>query len=93
MVAKRYRQIGKLDMLSAVSPLLRDCAVSSGVDEKRICCIPNGIPVPEEWPKETAPSTDEQPLKVIYIGAINHTQKGVMYLPGIIAGLPEIFRS
>ena len=84
MVQNATANLANWDMLSAVSPLLRDCAVSSGVDEKSICCIPNGIPVPEEWPKETAPSTDEQPLKVIYIGAINHTQKGVMYLPGII---------
>jgi len=71
------------DVLSAVSPAVRLSALHSGVDETRVACIPNGIKVPEKWPKKDHDFERAEQLRLIYLGGINHNQKGVLHLPGI----------
>lgn len=44
----------------------------------------NGVPVPERWPKERHPFDRDRPLKVIFFGRIDHSQKGVLHLPTIL---------
>lgn len=72
------------DVLSAVSPAVRLSALHSGVDETRVACIPNGINVPEEWPLKSHDFERTEQLQLIYLGGINHNQKGVLHFPGIL---------
>jgi glycosyltransferase involved in cell wall biosynthesis len=72
-----------LHALVAVSPAVQNSAVHFGMEEKKVVCIPNGVEVSYEWPKKTHDFKKAKSLSVVYIGAINHTQKGVLYLPGI----------
>lgn len=77
------------DILVAVGPAVRESAVHFGVEEKKVVCIPNGIEVPDRWPKEEYNFEAEKQLRVIYIGALTHTQKGVLHLPGIFKKVAE----
>jgi glycosyltransferase involved in cell wall biosynthesis len=77
------------DILSTVSPAVRECAIHFGLEDTKVVCIPNGIEVADRWPKRKASFKVEDRLKVIYIGALNHTQKGVLYLPGIFNKIAE----
>jgi glycosyltransferase involved in cell wall biosynthesis len=77
------------DMLVTVSPAVRKSAVHFGIEEKKVVCIPNGIEVPDRWPKEKYNFEAEKYLRVIYIGALTQTQKGVLYLPGIFKKVAE----
>jgi glycosyltransferase involved in cell wall biosynthesis len=72
------------DRLCTVSPFLKECAELFGADEKKVVCIPNGVKIADEWPKKDRFFSSDQPLSIIYVGAINHFQKGVFYLPGIM---------
>lgn len=78
-----------LDMLVTVSPAVRESAIHFGIEEEKVVCIPNGIEVPDRWPKEKYNFEAEKQLRVIYIGALTHTQKGVLYLPGIFKKVAE----
>jgi glycosyltransferase involved in cell wall biosynthesis len=82
MVRNAAANSNNWDALSAVSPAVKNSAIQFGVDGKRIFCIPNGIKVSDQWPKSGQDSSQGDPLHVVYIGAINHAQKGVLYLPG-----------
>lgn len=84
MVRNAAANCNNLDALSAVSPAVRDSVIEYGVDKSRVFCIPNGIEVSEQWPKSGHDFSQGDTLHVVYVGAINHAQKGVMYLPGII---------
>ncbi len=72
------------DALSAVSPAVRDSVLHYGVEKKKVVCIPNGIKVAEQWPKNKYDFSQSDFFQVVYIGAVSHAQKGVLYLPGII---------
>jgi glycosyltransferase involved in cell wall biosynthesis len=71
------------DVISAVSPIVQGRAIQYGVEKNRVFCIPNGIDVPDRWPKSDFEFDYSKRLNVTYVGAINHAQKGVFYLPGI----------
>jgi glycosyltransferase involved in cell wall biosynthesis len=77
------------DILSTVSPAIRESAIHYGLEETKVVCIPNGIEVSDQWPKENISFRAEKRLKVIYIGSLNHTQKGILYLPGIFRKVAE----
>jgi glycosyltransferase involved in cell wall biosynthesis len=47
--------------------------------------LPHGVAVPIAWPQQDAPPRDDRPLKIIFVGRINHPQKGVFDLPPILA--------
>lgn len=75
------------DMLVAVSPALQRFAVDFGAAKDKVRCIPNGISVPEKWSKRDCSFNSSQAFRLIYVGAINHIQKGVFYLPDIYSQL------
>lgn len=75
------------DVISAVAPANKACLVHFGIDPVRVACIPNGIKVPEAFAKFLTLEPEARPLKVVYIGAVNHAQKGVLYLPDIFRSL------
>jgi glycosyltransferase involved in cell wall biosynthesis len=77
------------DVLSAVSPAVRQCVLHSGIDAARVACIPNGIKVSEKWPKKDYDFKQTKPLLVTYLGGINHNQKGVLHLPRILRQVLE----
>jgi len=75
------------DTISAVAPAGKASLEHFGIDPARVVCIPNGIKVPEVLSKISALGPKDRPLKVVYIGAVNHSQKGVLYLPDIFRSL------
>jgi glycosyltransferase involved in cell wall biosynthesis len=75
------------DVISAVAPAGKASLVHFGIDPTRVVCIPNGIKVPKGLSKISTPSPEDRLLKVVYIGAVNHSQKGVLYLPDIFRSL------
>jgi glycosyltransferase involved in cell wall biosynthesis len=85
MIRNATSNIINVDMISAVSPAMQKYAIMFGAPEEKVSCIPNGITVPDAWPKADASFTTDKPFRLAYIGAINHTQKGVLHLPAIFA--------
>lgn len=77
------------DIISAVTPGMKDCIMRFGIDEKKIIIVPYGISVPSEWPKKAKVFSVTDPLRIIFIGQINHFHKGVFYLPGILKRVIE----
>lgn len=87
MIQNAVANYENYDKLVAVSPMLKDCAIQFGIDERKVVCIPNGIRVNDKWTKSENDFLREKKLKIIYIGAVNHFQKGVFYLPDIVKSL------
>jgi glycosyltransferase involved in cell wall biosynthesis len=56
-----------------------------GCPQERAVHIPYGVVVPPRWPKEQSAPRNGEPLRVIFVGRINHPQKGVFDLPPILA--------
>ena len=48
-------------------------------------CIPNGIHLPDPVPRP--PRDANAPLRLVYLGRVEHGQKGVLYLPAMAEGL------
>jgi glycosyltransferase involved in cell wall biosynthesis len=71
------------DVLVTVSPMLRERSFEFGADVPNTICIPHGVRVPTAWPKEETIYSNNDTIRLVYIGSINHTQKGVFYLTGI----------
>lgn len=76
---------GQFDCISVVSPALHKLILKHGVDVDNVVCIPNGTRVPTVWPKQSSEFDSRRPFSLIYLGTINHKQKGVLYLPEIYA--------
>lgn len=78
-----------VDRFVAVGEQVLKEALVRGAPPARVSCIRNGVEVFHEYPKiDGIPGTDA-PLRVISVGRIEHGQKGVLYLPGIVAGLRD----
>jgi glycosyltransferase involved in cell wall biosynthesis len=75
-----------LDMVVAVSDGVRSAAISRGAPEERIVCIRNGVVIPPITTRSFRPNGE---MKVVFVGRINHQQKGVLYLPGIVSKLSQ----
>lgn len=82
-----------VDVLSAVSPALQKYAIMFGATKDKVKCIPNGIDVPNKWPRAETKDSSEIPLRVVYIGAINQKQKGVFHLPPILSDVFQKYPS
>lgn len=72
------------DMLVAVSPGVMESAIYYGADRAFVTCIPNGVSVPNSWPKASLAGDGQSPLRAVFLGAISHRQKGVFHLLGIL---------
>ena len=78
-----------VDRFVAVGEQVRDEALRRGAPPARVSFIRNGVEVFREYPKNDSTSCLRQPLRVMYIGRIEHRQKGVFHLPGIAAGVRD----
>jgi glycosyltransferase involved in cell wall biosynthesis len=74
-----------LDAAVAVGEAVRREAVRQAGSALAIRHIPNGICMPALVARERRNAG--APLRLVYVGRIEHKQKGVLYLPGIAAGL------
>ncbi len=72
------------DAISAVTPYGKDMLIHFGVPGEKAYCIPNGIEIPDEWPKKNHDFSKNKKLRVVFVGRVEHKQKGVLYLPGIL---------
>jgi glycosyltransferase involved in cell wall biosynthesis len=78
-----------IDVAVAVSEHLRNKAISYGMDDEMIVCIRNGVEIPLALKNKSLMLTDK-PLSIAFIGRIEHRQKGVFYLPGILSKLAAL---
>ncbi|MCM2356993.1 MAG: glycosyltransferase family 4 protein [Geobacteraceae bacterium] len=76
-----------IDNVVTVSERLRIQAIARGMPAERVRCIRNGVEVFPGFPKGSRPFDTDGPLRVAFVGRIEHRQKGVFYLPGILARL------
>ncbi|MEI6207764.1 MAG: glycosyltransferase family 4 protein [Desulfuromonadales bacterium] len=75
---------GNLDCVVTVGNRVQEEALRCGINPDKIVCIRNGVDVFSSYPKKRT-NVAEKPLRAIFIGRIFHEQKGVFYLPGILA--------
>lgn len=73
----------------AVSDGVLGEALRRGALRDRIVCIKNGIKIPQDISVDNREELDG-PLRLIYIGRLDHQQKGVLYLPEIVAQLQQV---
>lgn len=78
-----------VDRFVAVGEQVRREAIRRGAPPERLSCIRNGVEVFHEYPKTGGRSCADGLLRMIYVGRIEHGQKGVFYLPAIVAGARE----
>lgn len=78
-----------VDWFAAVGEQVREEALKRGAPPERVSCIRNGVEVFHEYPKNEEMPGPDAPLSVIFVGRIEHEQKGVFYLPGIVAGIRD----
>lgn len=72
------------DAIACVCPAGRSAAIDWLANDERVMCIPNGVVVPVTWPKANEEFAVDSKLRLIYIGALNHSQKGILHLPEIL---------
>ena len=89
MVANAIGNPADCDRIVAVSPQVRAAAVKMGGGGGRVALIPNGVEVPPAVPSKDGTASEEASLEVIFIGALNHSQKGVRHLPAILKAAVE----
>lgn len=76
--------IKNIDCVIAVSERVRSEALRYLNAPEKIICINNGMPVPADGPVARDAGS---PIRIIFLGRIDHSQKGVFYLPGIFSCL------
>jgi glycosyltransferase involved in cell wall biosynthesis len=73
-----------VDHLVCVSSKILSEVKRRGAPAAAAIRIPHGIDVPPTWPKE-GQSRNGRPLKVIFVGRVNHVQKGIWDIPPILS--------
>ncbi len=84
----------RINHFIALTPRLKwDLESKYGIHPSQITVIPNGVNV-EEYTKEGYSNNykndyknESKPLKLIFVGRLEHNQKGVLYLPNIVKRL------
>ncbi|MCM0081375.1 glycosyltransferase family 4 protein [Geomonas sp. Red32] len=87
MVKTASANAGNWDALAAVCPAGARSAIHHGADAGRVSVIANGVEVPESFPRESRGREAGGPLRIGYIGSLNHSQKGILYIPAIVERL------
>lgn len=82
--------LADLDRIVAVGERVRDEALLHGASAEKVVCIRNGVPIPPVRQQQTGLFSTERPMQVIYLGRVDHEQKGVLYLPSILACLKKV---
>jgi len=70
----------------APSPAIREALIRNGIPNEKTIMIPHGIPLPKA--EYVISHEAHQPLRLIYVGRINHV-KGLHVLLDACCGLPE----
>ncbi len=91
MLKNSMASLGQFDRIAVVSPGLENMLLEYGADGDIISCIPNGIRIPKTLPNDGKPFGDLRPVRLIYLGAINHKQKGVLYIPDIYKAAISVY--
>ena len=76
------RNVGNIDAVACVSAATQQGA-RRYIDPQKLHCIPNGIELPETTTDSSA-SNQFPPLKIIFVGRLNHEQKGIFFIPEIL---------
>ena len=71
-----------------VSPKVVE-AVRKRVPDRPVELIPYGIEMPAEECGQKRPRTGGEKLRLIFVGRLDHRQKGVLFLPDILRGCRE----
>jgi glycosyltransferase involved in cell wall biosynthesis len=79
-----------IDAVVTVSEHLRKQSLLRGMPAEQVRFIRNGTQVLFAFPKATHSFVSDDPLRIAFVGRIEHEQKGVLYLPGILTRLAEL---
>jgi glycosyltransferase involved in cell wall biosynthesis len=77
--------LANIEYVVAVGSKILSEAKRLGAPSEQVVHIPHGVEVPRAWPKELDPPRNSRPLKAIYLGRIDNSQKGVFDLPSIFS--------
>ncbi len=76
---------GQWNKIICVSPALEETLkVKKGLNNNEVVTIINGIKVENSWPRKSENHSNNNALKLLYVGRIENKQKGVLLLPKII---------
>jgi len=78
-----------LDRIVAVSEKVLAEGKRYGFCSDKLLNIRNGVEVFSDYPRNTGSFAKERPLNIAFIGRFQHKQKGVLFLPGIVAKARE----
>jgi glycosyltransferase involved in cell wall biosynthesis len=81
--------LARSDYIVAVGSKIAREAARRGTPPDKLVRIPHGVDVPIAYPKTRRPP-DGPPLKLIFVGRIDHEQKGVFDLPQVILGAQQL---
>ena len=79
------------DAIIAVSPKLLTIIETKYFVKNKTFCIPNGVEIHDLKKQFKLEESSLKPLRLIYIGNMNHEQKGIFYLPDIFIKVKSIF--
>lgn len=77
--------LSNVDYVVCISSKILSEVKRRGAADDQLVRLPHGVAVPTDWPQQNAPPRNGRPLKIIFVGRINHPQKGVFDLPPILA--------
>jgi glycosyltransferase involved in cell wall biosynthesis len=75
--------VPRTDYIVCVSSKITSEALRRGTPAEKVVHFPHGVDVPLSFPKDDTRG-DGRPLKLIYVGRIDHEQKGVFDIPPIL---------
>lgn len=76
------RNIHNIDGVSCVS-IAAYKGAHQHIDNQKLYCIPNGIELPD-IPVNPISGNNYQTIKIIFVGRLNHEQKGIYFIPEIL---------
>jgi len=90
MLRTALSNASECDGVVTVSPGLHDLLVEGfRADPSRVVAICNGVDVPRAWPKADNGTVGRRPIRIAFVGRIEHRQKGVLLLPEILQRTAE----
>lgn len=79
------------DALVVVSPKLLTHMDAAFIAKKKAICIPNGVAIHSLEKRYDLTICSNKPFRLVFIGSMNHSQKGVFYLPEIFTKVVSQF--
>jgi glycosyltransferase involved in cell wall biosynthesis len=80
--------VSNVDFVVGVSSKIMSEAARRGASAAQLRHIPYGVEVPTSWPK-SGQAPNGRPLKVVFLGRIDDSQKGVFDIPPILAAAQQ----